>query len=283
MDWTHPTLTGVAMAATAVAGGAPLFSEGLRVLRLRRSLSRLPDRPLRDLPEGFVHVSGRVALESPLFAPLSGKPCAGFLLEVGTAEHGRVTVIAERRPFRLVSEGVVARVAGDHGHWQLAPGTARLVTADEALSERMAHLIARSPEAQWLRKSGSSLALVERVLAAGTECHVVGSAHVARPAEAATEIVALRTGTDDAPVPGVARTVDLLGGARAGLATEPDLWIDEGGSLEYLHVSDAAPGRLADAQPRWKLVGLGLGPILSLTGLLYLANAADRLRSIAPF
>jgi hypothetical protein len=281
MDWSQPTLAGVAMAATAVAGGAPLFSEGLRVLRLRRSLSRLSERSLRDLPDGFTHVKGRVALESPMFAPLSGKPCAGFLLEVGTAERGRVAVIAERRSFRLVSEGVVARIAGDRGHWQLGPGTARLITHDEAMSERMTQLIERSPEAAWLRRSGSALAVIERVLAAGAECHVVGSAHVARPLAVAIETEQLRTGTDDAPV--VTRTVDLLGGSRAAIAVEPDLWIDEGGSLEYLHVSDTGPARLAELQPAWKLIGLGLGPILSLTGLLYLANAADRLRSIAPF
>lgn len=270
------------MAATAVAGGAPLFSEGLRVLRLRRSLARLPERALRELPDGFAHVRGRVALESPLFAPLSGKPCAGFLLEIGTAERGRVAVISERRPFRLVSEGVVARVAGDLGHWQLTPGMARLVTRDEALSERLTQLIAQSPEAEWLRRSGSSLAMVERVLPAGAECHVVGSVRVARPVEAVDEVVALRTGTDDA-VATVTRTVDLLGGSRAATAVEPDLTIDEGGSLEYLYVSDTGPTHLADAQPAWKLIGLGLGPVLSLTGLLYLANAADRLRSIAPF
>jgi hypothetical protein len=285
MDWTlQPTLAGVAMAATAVAGGAPLFSEGLRVLRLRRSLSRLTERSLRDLPEGFAHVSGRVALESPLFAPLSGKPCAGFVLEVGTAERGRVAMIAERRPFRLVSEGVVARVAGDRGHWQLTPGTARLITSDEAFSERMAQLIDRSPEAAWLRRSGASLAVIERVLPAGASCHVVGSIHGARRVVAMTEAAAARTGTDDLPVSGgVTRTVDLLGGSRAAFAVEPDLSIDEGGSLEYLYVSDAAPGALDRAQPAWKLIGLGLGPILSLTGLLYLANAADRLRTIAPF
>ena len=281
MDWTQPTLAGVAMAATAVAGGAPLFSEGLRVLRLRRSLSRLAERSLRDLPDGFTHVKGRVALESPMFAPLSGKPCAGFLLEVGTAERGRVAVIAERRSFRLVNEGVVARVAGERGHWQLTPGTARLITHDEALSERMTQLIERSPEAAWLRRTGASLAVIERVLAAGAECHVVGSAHVAHRVEAAIETEQLRTGTDDAPV--VTRTLDLLGGSRAASTSEPDLSIDEGGSLEYLHVSDTAPARLAELQPAWKLIGLGLGPILSLTGLLYLANAADRLRSISPF
>jgi hypothetical protein len=101
---------------------------------------------------------------------------------------------------------------------------------------------------------------------------------------AVAEAAAVRTGTDDLPVDrGVTRTVDLLGGSRAALAVEPDLSIDEGGSLEYLYVSDSAPGALDRAQPAWKLIGLGLGPILSLTGLLYLANAADRLRSIAPF
>ena len=282
MDWTlQPTLAGVALAATAVAGGAPLFSEGLRTLRLRRAFARLEERPLRELPEGFVHVRGKVALESPLFAPLSGRPCAGFALEVGTAERGRVAILTERRPFRLVGDGVVARVSGEDGHWRLAAGTSRLIVADEAISERLTALLARSPEAAWLRSTGQSLAVVERVLGAGAECHVVGTAHAVRPLTAAAEVGLARTGTDDVAEPAVTRTVDLLGGSRP--AFEPDLWIDDGGSLEFLTVSDMPPGALGVPQPAWKLTGLWLGPLLSLTGLLYLADAADRLKSATLF
>ena len=283
MDWTlQPTLAGVALAATAVAGGAPLFSEGLRTLRLRRALAHLAERPLRELPEGFTHVRGKVALEGPLFAPLSNRPCAGFALEVGTAERGRVAIITERRSFRVVSEGVSARVSPDAGRWRLAAGTARLITADEALSERLTALLARSPEATWLRRSGQSLAVVERVLGAGAECHVVGTVHAVRPLVVEAEAEVARTGTDDVGTT-VTRTVDLAGGARQSIASEPDLWIDEGGSLEFLSVSDMPPGALTSGLPRWKLIGLWLGPLLSLTGLLYLANAADRLRPLSAF
>ena len=76
------TAVGILLAGGLVVAGAPLFAMGRRALVLRRVLGSLAERPLgRDL-SGWVHVRGRVALLSPLFAPLSGRPCAGFKLEV---------------------------------------------------------------------------------------------------------------------------------------------------------------------------------------------------------
>ena len=40
----EPTVPGAALAALAVAGGGPLFSAGLRALRLRHGVSRLRER-----------------------------------------------------------------------------------------------------------------------------------------------------------------------------------------------------------------------------------------------
>jgi hypothetical protein len=279
MDWSlEPTYTGVAFAAAAVAGGAPLFAAGLRAWRLRRGLARLRTRSLRELPTGLVHVRGRVALEGPLFAPLSGDPCAGFVLDVGAAGEGRLTSIAERRPFRIVSEGVTARVAGDRATLRLRPGIAREIAPGEPLTERLATLIARSPEAQWLRQSGRSIALVERVLSAGAECHVVGFAHARRSVAVEEEVEMLRTGTDDAPVARVAIALDLLGGAHA--LAEPDLWVDEGDTLEFLVVGDRDPGDLLRSAPAWKAMLIPFGPLLTLGGLLYLANAAERFHTL---
>jgi hypothetical protein len=279
MSWSlEPSLAGAAFAALAVAGGAPIFSEGLRVHRLRRDLAVLRERALADQPTGLVHVRGRVALESPLFAPLSGQPCAGFVLDVGSAEKGRLTSVVERRPFRLVGPGAVARVAGEHGRWTLKPGLVRKIAPDEPLTQRLGELIARSPEAAWLRRSGETLALVERVLPVGSECHVVGTARQSPALEEQAEDAWLRTGTDDVPVGHVAIAMDLLGAAPS--TARPDFWIDDGGSLEFLHVSDRAPEQLIRNAPSWKRVGLALGPLLSLAGLLYLANAADRVRAL---
>jgi len=281
MDWSvEPTYTGVAFAAAAVAGGAPLFAAGLRAWRLRSGLRRLTTRPLRELPLGLVHVRGRVALEGPLFAPLSGDPCAGFVLDIGAAGEGRLTSIAERRPFRILSEGVTAHVAGDLASLKLRPGIAREIAPDEPLTERLTALLARSPEATWLRRSGRPIALVERVLSAGAECHVVGFAHARRPvvAEEEVEIEMQRTGTDDVPVHRVAIALDLLGGAHA--LAEPDLWLDDGGTLEFLVVGDRDPGDLLRSAPAWKTIFIGLGPLLTLGGLLYLANAAERFHTL---
>src|SRR5438067_7326834 len=94
----HPA--SLVLAAGAVVIGAPLFSEGLRALRLRRRLTRLQACAPASGLAGLVHVRGRVALESPLFAPLSARPCAGWQLEV----HGIGAPVARtaevRRPFR---------------------------------------------------------------------------------------------------------------------------------------------------------------------------------------
>src|SRR5690242_21630680 len=111
------TVASVLAATAGVVAGGPLFADGLRTLRLRRALARLVERPLTPDASGLVLVGGRVALESPLFSPLAGRPCAGYVLDVrgeGTRVGAR---IESRRDFRLVADGASARVRPGEARW----------------------------------------------------------------------------------------------------------------------------------------------------------------------
>ena len=269
MDWIlPPSVGGAVLAALAVAGGAPLFGDGLRTLRLRRAFARLHESPLDPDAFGLVRTIGRVALESPLFGPLSGRPCAGYRLEILAADGRLTTTIEERRPFRLIAARGSAIVAARGARWALPPAAERIVDREHPGTAGVVALIERTPEARWLHRAGAPLRLVERSLAAGAVCRVTGSVRRIRAGEEALEGARLRTGTDDA---------DLWEPAPVAADAPHELVIDDGDFLEYLHVSDPAAG--AEPLPsRLHLAGLALGPVLGLTGLLYLAHVADGLR-----
>jgi hypothetical protein len=301
------TPVGAVLAALAVAGGAPLFSDGLRTLRLRRYLRGLEQRPLSELPTGVVWVRGRVALDGPLFSPLSGQPCAGFRLEVRRGENGPVAAIEESRAFRVVADEVQARVLAENASLTLAPTGERALAAREPLNQRLADLLARSPEVQWWRRIGAPLRLTEHALLAGGECQVIGYAREGRPFELSAELELQRTGTGD---DGFGASTMLGGengsgrGTTAGIRAvgalalsavpeqeagtspnpyDPDLWIDRGGQLDLLHVGNLDLRPRTMEVPVYHLLGLGLGPLLTLAGLLYLAGTAERLRSLGGF
>jgi hypothetical protein len=308
----QPTLAGAGLAALAVAGGAPLFSDGLRAFRLRRQIEKLSERPLDEEPTGFVHTRGRILLDSPLFSPLSGRPCAGFRLDVRGSGMARATVVDERRPFRIVSGETSARVMAGGARWVVGETAKREIDPDEPLSENLAALLQRSPDVLLLRQRRVPMVLTEHALFAGVESHVVGHARHARPFEVPPELELMRTGTDDVipmvadrdgtaiqlvPEP-LATTAEEAGSApprstgpfgierrRPGrpFPGEVDLWMDGGGLLDFLLVSDAPPAPDHLAISRWRTLGLLLGPALSLTGLLYLAHAADRLHGQGRF
>ena len=269
-----PTPMGNALAAAMVVAGAPLFGAGLRNLRLRRHLERLEESPLGEEPTGFVLVRGRVALESPLVGPLSGLPCAGFLLEVRGAGGAVMATIEDRRAFRITGSGVTARVTGGETRaWALSITEQRAVAPTDTLSQNLVALLAKSAEASWLRRCGVTITLVERALLAGQECHVVGSARHARPYELSYEAELARTGTDNLPVRE----------SRSRVSRDPDLWIEADGHLDYLRISDHAPSAAELAVGRLGIIGVALGPMLGLAGLLYLARAADLWRAPAGF
>jgi len=273
----YPNGAGMLLAAAAVVTGAPLFSDGLRALRLRRHFAALRHPPLDEAPTGFVHLHGTVAPESPMFAPLSGSPCAGFRLEVNPVGSPITRVLSEHRRFRIAAGGVAASVRETGARWDLAVTAERTIAGDEPLSERLAGLIERIPEAMMARRRGHPLHLVERALRVGSECHVVGQARHARPIEIESEpeLEYERTGTDDAPYGVSVRVLATRG--------EPDLWIGGGEHLDFLLVSDRAPTPARLAPPAYRVLGIALGPAFSLAGLVYLASALEAMRALQRF
>lgn len=262
----HVNASGVALATLCVVLGAPMFAAGLRAIRLRRAFRALRETPLDDTTTGLTQTSGRVTLESPLFSPLSGRPCAGFVLDVSAPESHLSSRVESRRPFVLSTPNATARIVADAGTWDLAVTGERTFAAGDPMSANLTALLDSNAELRWLRTSGATIQVVEHALEAGAVCHVVGFARHARPVEVAEAALLARTGTDDIAMPVASTTI---------AAATPDLWIGPGEAHDFLLIASAAP-RLASVAPSPLVAaGAALGPLLSLGGLLYLAHAAE--------
>lgn len=270
---------GLLCAAAAVAAGAPIFARGLRALKLRQHLEGLRSSAIADAPEGLVHLRGRVNLDHPLRAPVSGLPCAGFRLEARTLDSASFERVDEVRRFSIEDGGYSARVVEDPALWEVQITGQREIKAGDPVSSQLMALIQRMPEPAWARSAGATLQIVERALITGAECHVVGFVRHAPPVAAAAEIPAetvwLRTGTDNESWSVVA---DAAGVADGGTRS-PALWVGRGEHVEFLLVSDSAPEAARLTPPLWKTLGAIIGPLLSLSGLLVLARALDIMRA----
>jgi hypothetical protein len=270
-----PSLSGVLVAACSVAVGALLFGAGLRALRMRRALERVRTARLAEAAPGVVQARGRVALESPLFAPLSGQRCAGFRLEAEGVDVPVARAIEDLRPFRLVDGAIVARVPCENASWDMPRTAERILEPEEPLTERLLGLLSEMPEAAWLRQSGRRIRLVERALLSGAECHVIGQISQIGQIEWRQEIELLRTGTDDVPL--------AIGSLVAETGEAPSIWIGPVDRTDWMHVSGAEADPLSLRAPARNLAALVAGPLLGLLGLLYLAAAADHWRALREF
>jgi len=253
------------MAAGCVVGGAPLFAAGRRALRLRQALAGLTERALGTDLAGVSLVRGRVSLESPLFAPLSGKPCAGYTLHVVGLGTRVGDSMHELRPFRLTSDGVTARVVPDGARWQGPVTSERVVAPGQELPERLSELIRSRPEARWLRDRAVPLKLVERALEVGTQVYVTGIAHGIATTAAVETLELAATGTDD-------DTAFVT--SESAPDFHPGLWIEPGESFEQVLVTAEPPAASRLTPPAWKLAYLALGPLSTMLGFLYLVRAA---------
>ena len=254
----------LAAVACVVAGG-PLFADGLRALRLRRLLAGLAPSVPHASTEGFVHLTGHVALESPLFSPLSMRPCAGFQLEVRAGDATIGGRMGQYRGFRLVHPSADAFVEGAPGVWRLPVTAEREVKAGEAVSANLAALLDHDVTLRWLRARKAPMHIVERSLEAGARVEVMGFARSAH-AHAVQEPQWLAlTGTDGGP----------HAAAPAPPADRPRLRIGSHDPLDLQVVGEGGPGADALAPPRWRALGALLGPALSLAGLVYLAHAVE--------
>jgi hypothetical protein len=263
------TALGLLAATACVVAGAPVFAAGRRALRLRRALGSLQEAPLVAGSSGWVLARGRVALASPLFAPLSGKPCAGYELDV-CGERSRVGgIVAERRPFQLECGAQVAFVSPDDARWATAVTAERTLGVADALPEQVAELLERNAEIRWLRDRRVPLHVVERALEAGSEVLVLAWARSERASAEVEPVEMAATGTDD----GLATT--LTSGEPA---TGSELWLagDEGTGTGPRVFSDR-PDLHALKPSLWRVALVGVGPALTLSGLLYLARAATPL------
>ena len=257
------TALGLLAATAGVLAGGPIFAAGRRALRLRRVLGSLEEKPLAPESSGWVLVRGRVGLESPTFAPVSGKRCAGYELDV-CGEHSRVGgIVAERLPFQLECGAHSAFVSPDHARWRTPVTGERTLAVSDPLPERVAALLETNAEIRWLRDRRVPLRIVERALESGSEVTVLAVARTER-AEAGAESVELAaTGTDD----GVATTI------TSGDPATPELWLagDDGTGPQ---VFSGRPDLRALRPSLWRVALVGAGPALALSGLLYLAWAA---------
>ncbi len=257
---------GLLLAAASVVAGAPWFADGLRSLRARRALAAVRPESIASAASGLCELRGRVELESPLFSPLSARPCAGYLLEVrgvGTRIGGSVS---EVRPFRLTDGRERVQVDAESVMWRLAVTAEREVAPGAAIPERIRTLMDRNGELRWLRAQGGALRLVERALCAGVECSVLGELRQERVVTYSETAWVAGTGTDgeavDAAIPTNDETLDRR-------MVPSDL-------LERVVVADGALDAAQLAPPAWRVSGAVLGPALALAGLVYLAHAADR-------
>lgn len=258
------TLFGLLAAAAAVVAGAPLFAAGLAAVRSRRDAGALAPEPLSEHRLGPALVVGEVRLESPLFAPLSQRACAGFVLEVAALGSGASARIEDRRAFTLVHGAAEAHVAAAEAEWMPAVTDSREIAAGETVPSRLEGLIESVPEARWLRGRGA-IRVTERALLPSAPVWVAGQVRRSLPAESAVERVLAATGTDDA-------TEVLI---EAAGQEEPALWI-EPAEASPLRVFGAPPDLRALAPPASRMVLALLGPLVSLAGLLYLARALER-------
>jgi hypothetical protein len=206
-----------------------------------------------------------------MFAPLSGKPCAGFTLEV-SGEGMRIGgALHELRPFRLTSGGVSARVFPEQVRWRGAVTAERKVDPTEQLPERLVELLDRSVEVRWLVNRRVPLRLVERALEVGSEVFVTGVARGAATVSMVESVELAATGTDG---PQFDYSPSQGGDAADPGSAHPGLWIEAEEPLERVLVTHEPPAIDALVPPAWRLTLLVLGPALTLAGLIYLARAA---------
>lgn len=258
---------GMLAAVACVVAGGPLFASGLRALRRRRVLANLSPALAEPASHGFVQLVGTVALESPLFSPLSMKPCAGYVLDVSATDVPMAGRVGQRRGFKLVSGGCDAFVEDSPGDWALPVTAERTVAAGEQVSANMAALLDQDETLRWLRERRAPLHIVERSLEAGARVEVIGRARtVGVDAVVVAEAGTLAaTGTDGlvveaAPEPPGRPRLRVAGADPIGLHVVAD--------------GSASPMRFAPS--RWAVAGAIAGPLLTLAGLAYLAWAAEQ-------
>ena len=273
---TSTVLEPLVLAALGVVAGAWLVRAGALALRQAAAWQGVAPSALAPDAVGLVAAQGRVALEGPVFAPLSGRPCAGFVLEVAGQGLRVGHTVRQTRPFRLVHGTTAARVVDDRVRLRTGVTAERIVQPGEAMPAGLQWLEDASAELRWLRDRDRPLHLVERALLVDHEVVVLGRARpsvvvgsIAPANEKGETRVLASTGTDGAAWD--ATTV------RAVAQREPALWLEPGVAGESLEVVDAAP------DVRTPTLGVRQAVLLPLGVMTLLLSLVGLARVIAPF
>lgn len=250
-----------ALASLGVVGGCLLAHHGLRALRTVTAWRSIRPGALVPQAAGPVAARGRVALEGPLFAPLSGRPCAGFELEVVGQSVRLGHTVRQSRPFRLVNADVAARVVDDRMVLRTSVTAERVLQPGEAMPAGLQWLEDASVEMRWLRDRAMPLRLTERalfvdhevvVLASARASNVVGSIQPVRE----EAIARAATGTDGRAWSGAAE--------RAVASHEPALWLEPCASDAALEIVDATHPAPMPQASHWRTAMLPLGIVMAV-------------------
>lgn len=267
-----PSLLALTLAVSGLAVGLRMTRTGLRAVRLRKALRARAAGSVGDT--GLVTVRGRVALEGPSFSPLSGRPCAGFVLEArgeGTRVGGRVS---ELRPFRVVGEGIVARVTEEGADLSTAVTAERTLAPGDPLPERLRTLLASSPELRWLLDRRVTLRLVERAVLLGSEVRVTA---MARPAEVSRVHAVAAGGMDTLELAATGTDGGAFAITERGETVETparSLWLEATEPFGRVLISDRDPAAQELAPSLTDRVLAVAGPVIVLAAFLALLRIA---------
>lgn len=249
------TAVGLAASLAAIVGGAPILTHGLRAWRLRREVGRLAPSELSTGCSGLVLARGVVLPDAALVAPVSGRVCAAWSLEVQGVQSRMAGHAGKRGDFTLESGEVIAEVEAARADWRLPVTATRRLQSGDVLEAPLARAFESNAELAWLRGLGVPLMLTERALLAGSVVHVVGAAETR-----AAEIEVLRSGTDSSPL-------EVGGPAMHLVAAEP---------IERMVVSVDPLDSASLMPPAWRAALAAVGPVLMLAGLAYLLAGLQR-------
>lgn len=188
-------------AGLGLLAGPVFFARGFRDLRVRRLLQNTPTSRIRSMAMGLVEVCGRAESRSRVTAPFSGRDCVFWHVEIATRTGKRGWSTVHRNdsgnPFFLRDDTGVALVYPRGADCKIHFGV-----EEECLGVSLPSIYAEYMKEHCGPSSGlwrlGSLRFRERVLEAGQQIYLLGSAMPRSTAVAVSEPdEAAATGTGD--------------------------------------------------------------------------------------
>ena len=166
-------------ATLSLCAGPWLFARGFSVLRTRRLIQNTPTARIRSMAMGLVEINGTVGARSALAAPLSGRACAYWEVDISTRARSRNWIIVHRnssgQPFYLSDETGRALIYPKGSQCKV-----RFGHEDECLGLKLPEVYAQYMSDQRLAMRHfwrlSVMRFRERILEEGQNVYVLGTA-----------------------------------------------------------------------------------------------------------